>query len=77
MLGENHSVHKEFPESKELIDKLMVENLHFHKLVKQYDALDKDIRKLELKNLPIDDMSFKKLKVQRSYLRDEIYQLLR
>jgi len=77
MLGENHSVHKEFPESKELIDKLMVENLHFHKLVKQYDALDKDIRKLELKNLPIDDMAFKKLKIQRSHLRDEIYQLLR
>ena len=76
MLGENHSVHQEFPEKRELIDKLMAEDLHFSKIAKEYDALDKEIRVMELHDSPIDDMSFRELKKRRSHLKDEIYHRL-
>lgn len=76
MLGENHSVHQEFPNKKDLINKLMVENINFKILVKKYDAIDKEIRVIELKCSPIDDLSFIKMKKTRSHLKDEIYQIL-
>lgn len=62
MLGENHSVHHEFPEKKELIDALIKNNQHFKKIAKEYDELDKKIRVIELKNSPIDHQSFHEMK---------------
>jgi len=76
MLGENHSVHHEFPDKRKAIDELIKENQHFKKIANEYDALDKKIRVIELKNSPIDDQSFHQMKKQRSNLKDEIYHML-
>lgn len=76
MLGENHSLHHEFPEHHDLIDKLMKENLHFKKIADEYNELDKEIRTLELENSPIDDAVFHEMKKRRSYLKDEAYKML-
>lgn len=41
--------------------------------MKTYDNLDKEIRKLELKDSPIDDGSMHQLKHDRSVLKDALY----
>lgn len=76
MLGENHSVHHEFPEQHDLIDRLVVENLHFKRIVEEYNALDKKIRGIEMRDSPIDDATFSQMKKKRGHLKDEIYQML-
>ena len=76
MLGENHSLHHEFPEHHDLIDKLMKEDMHFKKIADEYNALDKEIRTLEQNNSPVEDIALTELKKKRSYLKDEAYQIL-
>ena len=76
MLGENHSLHHEFPEQHDLIDKLMQEDAHFRKIADEYNALDKEIRGFELRDAPIDDAVFHQMKKKRTYLKDEAYQIL-
>jgi len=76
MLGENHSIHHEFPEQHDLIEKLMVEDLHFKKLVDEYNQLDKDIRSLELNGAPIEDLTLEQMKKRRIQLKDEVYTIL-
>ncbi|GMR20498.1 MAG: YdcH family protein [Gammaproteobacteria bacterium] len=76
MLGENHSVHQEFPEKRELIDKLIAEDMHFSKISREYDTLDKEIRVIELHDSPIGDLTFTEMKKRRGRLKDKIYQML-
>ncbi|MDH5445677.1 MAG: DUF465 domain-containing protein [Gammaproteobacteria bacterium] len=76
MLGENHSLHHEFPEHHDLIDKLMKENMHFKKIADEYNSLDKEIRTLEENNSPIDDIMLHEMKKKRSALKDEAYHML-
>ena len=76
MLGENHSIHHEFPQQHDLIDRLVVEDLHFKKIVEEYNSLDKEIRGIEMRDSPIDDVTFNQMKKQRGQLKDEVYQIL-
>ena len=76
MLGENHSLLNEFPELRELINKLNQSNTEFSEMAKHYDALDSSIRQLELENAPIGDDEMHKLKRQRAELKDKLYQYL-
>lgn len=76
MLGENHSIHHEFPEHHALIEKLMQEDMHFKRIVDEYNLLDKEIRGIELNDSPIDDTTFTQMKKKRSQLKDETYQIL-
>ncbi len=76
MLGENHSLHHEFPEHHALIDKLMHEDSHFRKIADEYNALDKEIRGFEMRDAPLDDMTFHQMKKRRSLLKDEAWQIL-
>jgi hypothetical protein len=77
MLGENHSIHHEFPEHHDLIDKLMKEDIHFKKLADEYNKLDKDIRTIEMNGAPIEDLAFEQMKKRRIQLKDEAYVILR
>ncbi len=74
MLGEVHSFYKDFPKYHDVIDKLKQEDADFLEQINHYDALDKDIRKLELKDSPIADDEMLQLKHQRSVLKDALYQ---
>lgn len=76
MLGENHSLLNEFPEFKELINKLVSSDQSFAEETNQYDELDAKIRKLELANSPISDSEMHKMKHDRSKLKDLLYQRL-
>lgn len=76
MLGENHSLIKEFPEYQDIIAMLTESDEVFAKDTKHYNALDKEIRTLELNGAPIDDEAMHQLKHERAILKDALYQCL-
>lgn len=76
MLGENHSLINEFPEYQEIITRLIESDEVFAKDTKHYNALDKEIRILELNDAPIDDEAMHQLKHDRAVLKDALYQRL-
>jgi len=73
MLGENHALVKEFPEYQDIITKLTESDEVFAKDTKDYNALDKEIRVLELNGAPIDDEAMHLLKHKRAILKDALY----
>jgi uncharacterized protein YdcH (DUF465 family) len=76
MLGEDHSLINDFPELKDAIARLTETDQAFREDNKRYTALDKEIRKLELRGGPIDDLEMQKLKHDRAELKDSLYQRL-
>ncbi|USH04674.1 YdcH family protein [Grimontia kaedaensis] len=76
MLGEVHSLVHEFPEFKDLIGELSNQDAAFAEDNKKYNALDKEIRSLELRDSPIDDEEMHKLKHDRAVLKDSLYHRL-
>ncbi len=77
MLGEDHSLLKEFPEYQKTITSLAASDETFAAKMKEYDALDKDIRKLELRDSPISDEELHIMKHNRSEMKDALYQRLK
>jgi uncharacterized protein YdcH (DUF465 family) len=73
MLGENHSLLHDFPDYKEQIQNLINNDSKFAEDTKRYNALDKEIRTLELRDSPIDDIEMHKLKARRAELKDELF----
>ncbi len=76
MLGEIHSLVHEFPNHTETINKLIENDASFAAENKKYNALDKEIRTLELRGGPIDDPAMHQLKHDRSELKDSLYQII-
>ena len=76
MLGENHSIHHEFPDQHQKIDDLVSHDPGFKALVMEHDKLDKQIRGLEMRESPIADLDMERLKRERIRLKDEVYHRL-
>ncbi|WP_086931879.1 YdcH family protein [Agarilytica rhodophyticola] len=76
MLGENHSLTHEFPEYIDKIKELLQSDVKFSEKMKVYDAIDEEIRSLELRDSPIGDDIMREKKHIRSVLKDELYRLL-
>jgi uncharacterized protein YdcH (DUF465 family) len=76
MLGEDHSLTRDFPEHSNTIATLNTNDSEFAKNATQYDALDKEVRVLELQDAPIDDEAMHQLKHDRAALKDWLYQQL-
>ncbi|MDD1795388.1 YdcH family protein [Enterovibrio makurazakiensis] len=74
MLGEKHSLLDDFPELENRINALIEADSTFAADNKKYNALDKEIRTLELNNGPIGDDAMHQLKHQRSVMKDSLYQ---
>lgn len=76
MLGEDHSLANEFPDHLDTIAKLLETDAAFATDTQRYNALDKEIRQLELDGAPIDDQSMHQLKHDRAVLKDALHQRL-
>ena len=76
MLGEIHCLVNDFPEMKEIVVQLTETDKTFAEQNKRYNALDEEIRQLELNDAPIEDESMHSLKHERAQLKDNLYQLL-
>lgn len=76
MLGEDHSLRHEFPTQISKIEQLVARDPSFAEKVAKYDALDKEIRELELANAPIADGAMHQLKHDRAELKDQLYRTI-
>lgn len=73
MLGEDHSLLKEFPEHTDKIKALNASDENFARDCDDYNSIDTEIRNLELGNAPIGDTEMHALKRKRSALKDSLY----
>jgi len=77
MFGEHHSnLATEFPEFKEKIHSLKINNTHFSKLVEEYEAIDKEIYRIEEQIEVRSDSYTEDRKKQRLVLKDQIYKII-
>lgn len=77
MLAEHHDIFHEFPEFRELYDKLRTSDQEFDALVAKHDYVDDQIRNLEEKQTPVSDEEMEKLKFERAALKDQVYEALK
>ncbi|MDC5705431.1 YdcH family protein [Vibrio europaeus] len=73
MLGEDHSLLKEFPEYKDAILALVETNEDFALMMRNYNSLDKEIRTLELRDSPISDGEMHQMKHDRAEMKDALH----
>lgn len=76
MTVEHHDLIHEFPEHKERIHQLKMDDAHFAKLFDEYNDLTNRIEVLENNEVPVTDESLEDLKKQRLRLKDELYAML-
>lgn len=72
----NHSLVNDFPESREIIQQLKLEDPEFARMAAEYHELDHQVRGLEMRSIPTTDEVFESLKKKRMYLKDELYSII-
>jgi uncharacterized protein YdcH (DUF465 family) len=73
----HHPLVAEFPEYKDTIHRLKVDDPAFHQLMEKYEELDKHIFRIEDGSEPTEDAVVEQLKKERLALKDEILQMLK
>jgi hypothetical protein len=76
MLIDNHSLVNEFPEYKEQIHNLKMNDRHFARLFDEYHEVDKEVHRIETDVQPTSDEYLEELKKKRLMLKDELYAML-
>lgn len=77
MFGEPHDLLHEFPEYKDKIHQLKMENRHFARLFNEYDELDHQLRRIQQDIETPSDEVVEQFKKQRLNLKDEILIMLK
>jgi uncharacterized protein YdcH (DUF465 family) len=73
---EHHDLAHEFPEPREKIHHLKLENAHFAKLFDEYHLVTKDVERLEGEDVPVSDEAIETQKKERIQLKDQLYAML-
>ncbi len=76
MFGESHDLAVEFPEYKERIHNLKMEDRHFARLYDEYNEVDGQLHRIEQEIEVHADEFVENLKLQRLHLKDELYAIL-
>ncbi len=76
MSVEHHDLIHEFPELKDRIHELKVNNEHFRGLFEEYHKLTRSIENMENEVTPVATHTEEEAKVRRVHLKDELYRLL-
>ena len=76
MFGESHDLAVEFPEYKERIHNLKMEDRHFARLYDEYNEGDGQLHRIEQEIEVHADEFVENLKLQRLHLKDELYAIL-
>ncbi|MCB5161271.1 YdcH family protein [Marinomonas algarum] len=69
---ENHDLVHEFPELKDEIHQLKMDDAHFKKLFEEYNHLTKEVEKMEQEIIPGTTAEEEQLKKQRLQLKDTL-----
>lgn len=77
MTIDRHDISHEFPEYKDAIHNLKMNNAHFAKLFEEYHNLDHEIHGIENDGGSTSDEYLEQRKVKRAQLKDEIYSMLK
>ena len=73
----HHDIGREFPEWKDRIHQLKMENAHFARLFDAYHEVDKEVARIEAEIEPTSDAYAEDCKKRRLKLKDEIFDMLR
>jgi hypothetical protein len=73
---EHHDLAHEFPQHKDKIHGLKMSNAHFAKLFEAYQALTKDVERLEGEGVPVVDETLVTQKKERAMFKDQLYAML-
>ena len=73
---EKHNLVTEFPEHKDRIHQLKVENHHFARLFDQYHDLDHEVLRIEQGIENTSDDYLEEKKKQRLNLKDQLYKMI-
>ena len=76
MFGESHNLAIEFPEHKEKIHQLKMEDRHFARLFDEYHEVDSQLHRVEQAIEVHADDFVEGLKLRRLNLKDELYGML-
>ncbi len=76
MLHESHELAAEFPELKDKIHELKMNNHHFARLFEEYEKLNKEILQIERQEIGASDAYLEDLKKKRLHTKDELYSML-
>ncbi|MDX2112412.1 MAG: YdcH family protein [Alphaproteobacteria bacterium] len=76
MFNESYSLLQEFPEFKEQIHALKINDAHFARLFDEYEAVCKQVHRIEQEIDKVSDILAEKFKKQRLALKDELYSML-
>ena len=72
----HHPLVKEFPDHKDDIHRLKMDNNRFHNLMDKYEELDKHIFRIEDGSEPTEDLVVEQLKKERLALKDELFHMI-
>ena len=76
MSVEHHDLIHEFPELKERIHVLKVNDSHFRRLFEAYHELTRSVENMENEVTPVSTQIEEEAKVRRVHLKDELYRML-
>lgn len=73
---EKHDLLHEFPEHKEKIHELKIQDSHFKKIFDNYHEVNNDIHRIETGAEVTTDEVLNSLRAKRVHLKDELYTFL-
>lgn len=76
-MSEHHPLVEEFPEFRDRIHHMKMENAHFKKLFDEYHEVDKELYRMEENIEPASDVAMEDLKKHRLALKDQLYAMLK
>jgi len=77
MSVEHHPLLNEFPEYRDRIHQLKMDNAHFKKLFEEYHEVDKEVYRMDENIEPSTDEAMEEMKKRRLALKDELYGMLK
>tara|TARA_R110000772_G_scaffold14417_11_gene41690 strand:- start:3914 stop:4162 length:249 start_codon:yes stop_codon:yes gene_type:complete len=77
MAVEHHDLLHEFPQYKNQIHDLKVNNHHFRRLFDEYHELTTNVEKMENEVTPVSTLTEEEAKMRRVHLKDELFNMLK
>ena len=77
MSVEHHDLIHDFPEMKDQIHDLKMNNAHFRNLFDEYHELTREVENMENEVTPVTTRTEEDAKLKRLHLKDELYRMLR
>lgn len=74
---DKHDLLREFPENKDTIHALKMNNQHFARLFDEYHTVDHEVHRIETGTENTSDEYLETRKKQRLKLKDELFEMIR